>query len=242
MEIEKITGQGVKSELEMLLKQKTLIRLRVPGTGYQHLTLITGFRRKLNRQCFLADYTEGFKEAVADKPEVTTEFEYTGFDDNILRSFRVSGVEFYRDQLSFDLPQVIERHQRRKYFRLEAPTGTTIEFHYQDRKCSEKVVDISLGGVLIALVSFGDAGQRDLPFRIGDELRDVSLVFPTETGQERISVKRASVVRFDEGSPEANTCCGLHFIEIESAEVTALTDFIYTYQRRYLRTRVRPNR
>lgn len=242
MEIEKITGQSIKDVFESLKKHKTLVRMRLPGTGYQHLTIVTGVRRKFNKQYFLLDYTEGFKEAAEGKEDLTAEFEFTGFEDNILRRFSATGLGYYQDQISFEMPKVIERHQRRKYFRLEAPVGTKIEFKCDDLVCSEKVVDISLGGVLIALVSFGDASQQDLPFGIGDELRDVTLCFPTDSGEERITVKRASVVRFDKGTPEADTCCGLHFIEIESSEVEALTDFVYYYQRKYLRTRIRPDR
>jgi hypothetical protein len=242
MEIEEIKGTEIKEVFESLLEHGTLVRLRVRGTGYQHLTIVTGFRRKLNKQYFLADYTEGFKEAVAGKKDIRAEFEFTGFEDSILRSFSVSGVDFYNDQLCFEFPKVIQRHQRRKYFRLEAPAGTVVEFNCSDRQCSEKVVDISLGGALIALVSFGHISRKELPFGIGDELQDVTLCFPTDSGDERITVKRASVVRFDKGSPEADTCCGLHFIEIESDEAQALTDFVYHYQRKYLRTRVRPDR
>ena len=242
MEIEEITGQGIKEAFESLLKNKTLVRLRLPGTGYQHLTVVTGVRRKFNKQYFLVDYTDGFKEAAAGREDLRAEFEFTGFEDSILRSFSVTGVGYYRDQLSFEMPRVIKRHQRRKYFRLEAPAGTQIKFNCDDLECSEKVVDISLGGVLIALVSFGDTREQDLPFGVGDELRDVTLCFPTESGEEIITVKRASVVRFDKGTPEAETCCGLHFIEIESSEVKALTDFVYYYQRKYLRTRIRPDR
>ena len=242
MEIEEITGHGVKEVFESLQKHKTLVRLRLPGTGYQHLTVVTGIRRKLNKLYFLLDYTEGFKEAVSGKETPLAEFEFTGSEDKILRSFSVAGVSYYRDQLCFKFPKVIQRHQRRKYFRLEAPVGTTIEFKCEGRECSEKVVDISLGGVLIALVSFGDTGRKGLPFDVGDELHDVTLCFPTDAGEERITVKRASVVRFDQGTPEADTCCGLHFIEIETSEVKALTDFVYHYQRKYLRTRIRPDR
>lgn len=242
MEIEQITGQGIKQALESLLKHKTLVRLRLPGTGYQHLTVVTGFRRKLSKQYFLADYTEGFKEAVVDPKNLVTEFEFTGFEDNILRNFRVTGVSYHRDQLCFEFPSVIERHQRRKYFRLDAPSGSVIEFSCNDKQYSEKVVDISLGGVLVALVSFGDARQQELPFGVGDELLDVTLRFPADSGEEEIVIKRASVVRFGKGTPEAETCCGLHFIEVESTEVEALTDFVYFYQRKYLRTRVRPDR
>jgi len=242
MYIERITGRGIKSEFESLLKQRTLIRLRVLGTGYQHLTIVTGLHRKFNKRFFLTDYTEGFKQAVAGKKNPTTEFEFTGIEDDILRSFSVTGVEFYRDQLCFKFPKIIERHQRRKFFRLEAPPGTVIEFNCKDRVCSEKVMDVSLGGALIALVSFGDIHRQDLPFGIGDELQDVTLRFPADSNEEKIIIKRASVMRFGKGSPEAETCCGIHFIEIDSSGVKALTDFIYHYQRKYLRTRVRPNR
>jgi len=93
--------------------------------------------------------------------------------------------------------------------------------------------------VMIALVYPGDKDPNGLPFRIGDVLQDVELVFPYETGDHKIDIKKAAVVRIEDGTSGPQKYCGLQFIEIEKDQITTLTDFIYNYQRRVLRKRLR---
>lgn len=100
---------------------------------------------------------------------------------------------------------------------------------------------MSLGGVLVALVCFEEQSAEELPFKAGDVLTDIELIFPGESGEQQISIKQASVVRIQDGMPDAKICCGLQFREVDKSQLEALTDFIYNYQRRYLRNRMRPD-
>ena len=82
---------------------------------------------------------------------------------------------------------------------------------------------------------------KNNPFKVGDVIEDVELSFPLEVSETKIRIKKARVVRFDKGRSKARTCCGLEFIEVKQSQVKALTDFIYMYQRKYLRRRIRPD-
>ena len=61
MEYDQITDNAIKKVFESLIKSKILIKLRLSGTNYEQLTVLTGFRRKLNRTFFLLGYPDGFK-------------------------------------------------------------------------------------------------------------------------------------------------------------------------------------
>ena len=240
MDFDKITDSSVKKIFESLIKSKTLINIHLTGTQYDQLTVMTGLRRKLGRLHFLLGYPDGFKETAGNAEAWSIEYEFTG-NDGIPYSFTSTGGEIYRNQLSIPFPQFLTRKQRRRYFRLEAPDGTLAEFMYNEAECREKVVDVSVGGVLIALVCFEKESRGDLPFKEGDVIEDVILSFPVETTEMRIKIKKATVVRFDRGQPRARTCCGLEFNEVEPSEARALTEFIYRYQRKCLRERIRPD-
>jgi len=214
--------------------------MHVKGTKYDQLTVMTGLRRKLGRLHFLLGYPDGFAEAVAGSDAWSIDYEFTG-TDGIPYMFSSTGGEVYRDQLSIPFPHHLTRKQRRKYFRLEAPNGTTVEFNFDQSECREKVVDVSVGGALIALVCFEDVNRKDSPFKVGDVIEDVELSFPLESSETRIRIKKATVVRFDRGRSKARTCCGLEFTEVDPSQVKALTEFIYMYQRNYLRRRIRPD-
>ena len=130
--------------------------------------------------------------------------------------------------------------QRRKYFRLEAPDGSVMEFSYKEVQCRGEVCDVSLGGALIALPYFETSLQKELPFRIGSTLSDIELSFPSQKVEQPIQIKKAALVRIENGIPN-KTCLGLKFIDIEKHELKALTEFIYDHQRKFLRKRLRPD-
>ena len=240
MDFDRITDSSVKKIFESLIQSKILINMHLTGTKYDQLTVMTGLRRKLGRLHFLLGYPDGFVEAAAGTKTWSIDYEFTG-SDGIPYMFSSTGGEIYGGQLSIPFPQFLTRKQRRKYFRLEAPDGTKVEFNFNQSECLEKVVDVSVGGALIALVCFADGNRENNPFKVGDVIEDVELSFPLEVSETKIRIKKARVVRFDKGRSKARTCCGLEFIEVKQSQVKALTDFIYMYQRKYLRRRIRPD-
>lgn len=237
---ETIDGAGIQTLFEELEEDKTLIRLKLTKKKFESLTLLTGFRRKFGRQYFLLDYPEGFREATANMKSWRLKFEFTG-RDKIQHSFTSVGSEYYQDQLCIEFPRQISRLQRRKNFRLEAPDGSIIDFKIDETRCKEKVIDVSLGGALVSLVCFGEDSSEDLPFQPGDVLEEIELVFPGEYEEQRIYIEQATVVRIQDGRQDAKICCGLQFRKFDKSQIEALTEFIYNYQRRFLRTRLRPD-
>jgi c-di-GMP-binding flagellar brake protein YcgR len=240
MEFDRITDSSVKKIFESLIQSKILINMHLAGTKYDQLTVMTGLRRKLGRLHFLLGYPDGFIEATAGTKTWSIDYEFTG-TDGVPYMFSSTGGDIYGDQLSIPFPQFLTRKQRRKYFRLEAPDGTKVEFNFHDSECQEKVVDVSVGGALIALVCFAEADREKNQFKVGDVIEDVVLSLPLESSETRINIKKATVIRFDQGHSKTRTCCGLEFTEVDQSQVKALTEFIYRYQRKCLRRRIRPN-
>ena len=240
MAYDQITDNAIKKVFESLITSNILVKLRLSGTDYEQLTVLTGFHKKLNRTFFLLGYPDGFKEVAGNKEAWEVDFEFTG-PDRIPYSFSTTGGEIYQNQLCLPFPDLIYRNQRRKFFRIEAPEGTMVEFVYRRSGCRAQVVDISVGGVLIAMVCHADGDQHDLRFQIGDVLEDVDLVFPPASDATRAKIKKAIVVRFDRRGPNTTACCGLEFIEIEQGQVNTLTKIIYKFQRDRLRRRLRPD-
>ncbi|MFZ0611990.1 MAG: PilZ domain-containing protein [Desulfobacterales bacterium] len=240
MDYDQVTAGNIKKVLESLIKSRILIKLRLAGADYEQLTVLTGFRRKLNRSFFLLGYPEGFREAAANRDVWEIDFEFTG-PDKIPYSFSTTGGELYQNQLCLPFPDTVNRNQRRKFFRLEAPDGTIVAFVYHQSECRQRVVDISLGGALVAMVCCEDDNENGRPFQIGDVLEDVDLFFPSVAGETRVKIKKAIVVRFVNGAADAAPCCGLEFIEADQGQINTLTEFIYKYQRKLLRSRLRPD-
>ena len=238
IDLENIRGDRIKKVFAELKNGKTLLKMRVVGKNFERLTLLTGTRKKFNKQYFLLDIPDGFQEAAGDKDEWKIKYAFTG-KDQIQYTFDTTGGEYYRHQLCIRFPDVIKRNQRRKNFRLEAPAGTVAKLYIENQEYQEKVFDVSLGGALIELKCLTDECQDNLPFQVGDFIENLRLILPAEPSEVIIDIKKAEVMRLDETDPLAKTCCGLKFIEVDKQQTEALTEYIYRSQRQFLKNRLR---
>lgn len=236
-ESEKIDGDGVTTIFEELLLRKTHLKLILLDTKFQHLTIVTALTTQKSQPCFHIDPPEGFRKAVADIDTWQIRFEFTG-KDNIKYSFKTVGGEITDKQIKIKLPEIIERRQRRRLFRINAPAGTFLCFTINATRFEFEVIDISLGGSLAVLVQADStAGQKPLLDDSG-ELKDVELVFPVEIYRNPIRIKTAAIKRTKINPEAPHYEMALEFTEIGNRHEKLLTDLIYRLQRRYLRKRL----
>jgi c-di-GMP-binding flagellar brake protein YcgR len=233
LNFDQIEGKSVRDTLSEVQDNHTLLRLILRGTDYSSMTVITELRRRLNGWYLLVGAPEGFAEAVRGKKDWKLEFEYTG-PDRIQYRFTTNGGDIDGDQLRIPLPDRIHRNQRRQHFRINAPEGTHLTFRAGDNEYRQLVVDISLGGALISL-------KPPNALKVGDVLQDIVLSFPGDSEDSSIQIQSAKIVRIENRTSVHRTRCGLQFAEIEMVQSKILTTFIFEYQRKFLRNRVRPD-
>ena len=227
-----IQGKNRFDIFEQLQKDKTLIQLRLSGKDYERLTIITGIRARKNALFFLIDYPKGFKEAVSDVEIWKIRFEFIG-NDNLQYIFRTSGGEIFGNEIWIKFPEAIEKIQKRKHFRIEAPFGAKLHFEKRSVRFDMNVIDVSLRGALVNSV------QKNAILKIGEDLRDVKLVFPSEKKVLMVRIKKASVKRLKKDPRMDRYTYGLYFAMIEKNEEKALTKIIYELQRKFLQKRQR---
>ena len=218
--------------LKQLEKDKTLIKMRLPGTDYERLTMITGIRTRKKENFFLIDNPKGFKEVVSRIDILEMRFEFVG-NDNLLYVFRTSGGEISDDKILIRFPEGIERIQRRKHFRVETPFETKLYFEKDSVMFEMNILNISLGGDLAFSVG------KEAILKVGDEFRDLKLVFPSENEDMIVQVKMASVRRVEEEQGMNRFRYGFYFIEIGKSDKKVLNEVIYELQKDYLRKRKR---
>ena len=237
---EKIEDKNLLNFLKALQKDKTLIKMNLPGKDFERITIITSVRHRRQNPFFLIDYTQGFREAVGDVKEVKMHFEFTR-EDRVKYSFSTYGWEIYRDEIGVRFPEFIERKQRRKDFRLAVPPDTKLYSQEDSTLLEMKVLNVSLGGTLAVLFGRKEGYKEEPIFNTGEYLSDIEMVFPLEEGDLRIHIERAMVVRLEEDPSNKKNCCALQFVSMEEKEEKALTEFIYKYQRRILQKKQQIN-
>ena len=238
---EKIEDKNLLNLLKALQKDKTLVKMNLPGRDFERITIVTHVRHRRQNPLFLIDYTQGFREAVGDVKDVKMHFEFTR-EDKVNYSFSTYGWEIYRDEIGVRFPEFIERKQRRKDFRLPVPPDTKLYIQVDSTLLEMKVLNVSLGGTLAVLVGRKEGCKEEAIFNAGEYLSDIELVFPLEGEDLRIHIEKVMVVRLEEDPIKDKNCCALQFISMEEKEEKALTEFIYKYQRQILQKKQQMNK
>lgn len=238
--LEKIEGKDLVNTFNTLKKDKTFIKLRLPGKDYECLTIITNVFADKKKSVFMIDSPKDFRSEFGDLNEIKMHFEFTG-KDNLSYSFKTSGGEIDRDEIKVKFPDFINRKQRRKDFRLDVPPGTRLQVKINSKLHKMTVLNVSLGGTLVALIGTLSESEYKQFFKIGDSFEDIELLFPMEGKSFKSKIRKATIVRVVKGSFKPKNCCGLQFVVIDKNEEKALTKFIYKYQQQFLRKRIRLN-
>ncbi|MGD8763371.1 MAG: PilZ domain-containing protein [Desulfobacteraceae bacterium] len=237
---EKIAGQQILGLFEELRHNGTLLRLHLSQKDYSHLTHILDLRKRRKDIFFLIDLPDGFPETNTDTDAWSIYFEFTD-KDNVNHSFSTGGGEIIDRNIWLKLPQVVKREQRRKLYRLTAPTGTKLYVNLHSKQYELKVIDISLGGSLGVLAGIQHGDLQDPILSYAGIFENIEVVFPPGEENLRVAIKSAKVKRLGENSLTKQHEYALQFLEIDQNQTKILTDLIYRFQREFLRNRLRIN-
>jgi len=207
------------------------------GHQYERLTVVTGVRNQQKIPFFLIDCPQGFKEAVAGIDDCRIRFEFTG-KDKIKYVFRTSGKTFLDKEICIRFPEVIERTQRRRHFRLTPPLGTLLYINAKPTIRKMNVVDVSEGGLLGALANKGAPMSEDPLFKVGQHLKGIELIFPAEVETILVQIKEAVIRRLGRDPVTGRDTCAFQFIDIEKYPRKTIIELIYQFQRDILRNRL----
>jgi len=232
-QIERIYGKSLIRLFRGLIEDKTVLRVFLLGKDYERLTIVTNLEEKDSETFITVDYPGGFKRAVEGTTNWRLRFEFTG-KDRLPYIFRTEGGELIKGGIRLKLPPFIERRQRRKSFRLEAPLGTKLTFTKDFKKYVTNVINISLGGALVSL----EKREHKKPVVDVDEyLKGLKVSFPSKEEESVVYIKEAMVKRVEKDIYQGLFNYALQFTDVEKKDSDLLQRLIYQFQREYLRKR-----
>ncbi|MFH0994508.1 MAG: PilZ domain-containing protein [Pseudomonadota bacterium] len=231
-----IVGKHLQAILEQLKNGKTLVRMKLMGKNFEQLSVINDIRKKGKLLFLLIDCPDGFDELVKDSSG-KLQFEYSGA--NKLPYY------FYADIAQIDqkiiwvtIPDLIERRQLRRDFRVDMPTGAHMGFKKYGVRFNKQVINLSLGGSFGALIRSNEMTQPVLPISVGDTLTEIELIFQSKHFEQQVNIRKAVVVRFEDNPLMGSSCYAIHFLDMDKTEEKALTELIYVIQRECLKKRL----
>ena len=232
----KISGNKVLEALQYLKDKKVLIKIAVKGSAFENVSLLTDLDAEGTNPRFCIDPPDGMRDALQLKKKSTLYCEFNG-EDKVLYHFSLP-IEDWHGDFWFPLPSQIERIQRRRNFRLEAPMGTTLTLRQLEPPVRLLVLDFSLGGLLCMVESLKDGkGKRRVLYR-GRTLNNLELVFDgDDEAPVLIRILRARIVRTGRNPNNNHEQYAFEFIAFDKAEEKKLTGVLYSIQRKILRQR-----
>jgi hypothetical protein len=231
-----IVGEHIQAILEQLKNGKTLVRMKLVEKNFEELSVINDIRKKGKLPFLLIDCPDGFDELVKDSSRKLL-FEYSGV--NKLPYFFYAGIaQIDQNIIWVTVPDLIERRQLRRDFRVDIPTGAHMGFKKYGVRFNKRVINLSLGGSFGALIRSQEMTQSQLPISVGDTLTEIELIFQSKHFEQQVNIRKAVVVRFEENPLLGSSCYALHFLDMDKTEEKALTELIYVIQREYLKKRL----
>jgi hypothetical protein len=234
----KVQGEKLIDLFNDLIVKKAIISMNVVGAGFDRLTCITGMTTDADGSHLLVDPPDDFEEAAAVKDLWHLRFNFNG-PDHLEYIFSTRGGRLIDQGLIIPFPEHVERLQRRRNFRVNAETGTQMNFTLKKIQGIIDLINVSLGGTYGVLVKSNFKFMRGPVLKMDQQVYDVSMVFPgdNDTPEETVYVKRAEVKRVEHDQNRGFYRYAFEFKEIEKEEQNKLTQVIYDLQRRYLRRR-----
>jgi len=236
----KIQGKKRRVVFEQLQNENTLIKMHIPKLGYEKLTMVIDVRRNGNDSFFIIDPPNDFHENVTDLDQTKIHFEFN-FKEDVRYAFASAGGMILENEIWIVFPDIIERIQRRKDFRLEFPKGSRIRFQLKSIEHEMDLINLSMGGAY-ADISMNKKGEEKIPFlKSGKTVHNIILWSPSEEGNLEVLINKASIMRVEKQKTGKRCNLGLQFIEIDSTEVKTLKKLIYDIQRNFLQRRLKPD-
>jgi c-di-GMP-binding flagellar brake protein YcgR len=225
-----IRGPEVKETLQNLIRSGQRCKMEISRTPYSWLTSLSKIKEDGEGILLLLDHVQDFEEVLSTSHRQEVLIEYLE-NDEVPCSFlsRVSQVD--TRGIWVEIPEKIQRQQKRKFFRLRAPVGTEIFFPGDPGKEEKGTVkDYSLGGV--AFLINKEVSLKSL--KPGDQLKNLRLCIPEGREVLKVSVSLAVVIRAEPDFFQGQTFYALEFLEFPEANKKEFNRHIFEKQRNLL--------
>ena len=232
---EKIQGKRLVRLLEQVQREKIMLSMRLVGQNYERLTMVTRIPKDTTASFFAIDPPRDFKNTITKLDKWEIHFNFNG-PDNLEYIFTTSEGEFYDNEIRINFPDYIERLQRRRYFRLSAPTGTKLFFESDQIQREINLINISMRGTLGLLKTFNEKDQKKPVFKKEDYLKDIKIIFPSDTkdNEQEVRVNKAIIRRAEHVPTKNMDLYAFEFVSIDRDQERRLIQIIFNIQRLYL--------
>jgi c-di-GMP-binding flagellar brake protein YcgR len=222
-----LQGGDIPLILQSAIQSRQRVRMEIPQTEFSWITLFLGFETGSGGPWLIIDQVAGFDRALRFSRNQTIALSF--FDRTRVPFHFSTEVRFLQPkEIWVELPRMINRVQRRAFFRVKALLGTEILVRdLLNQEYKARVKDYSTGGVAF-YKELGEQWFKDL--EVNGTLRDNALLFPLGEELLTIPIPAAEIRRIVDFPP--HTIQGaLEFLQMPGSSRSQLERLIFEQQR-----------
>lgn len=230
---ETIDGIKIDSIFDHLIGERTLVKVFLPQTTYEQLTLITDVREDQNSKAFRIDPPRGLMDNLRQAHVDRIAFEFTG-PDQLLHRFEAPVTSSSDSSIWLEYPLKIARYQMRNNFRVKLRGDSFAELEIGQQKVRMEIDNLSLGGVYCVCKK-----KFKQVFDGANRLEDMTLKIAL---QDDIFISKIDAVRINRIEPHARPKffgIAFEFIRMQNDVRKQMVRYIYEMQRQFLQTRLK---
>ena len=233
---ETIQRENTLALWKALKQDNAALRLRSAGESGSWQAVVVDVRTRKRKLYLIVKPSEQLCAALTGSTEARLLLEFTD-RNKVPYSCEIDDFKLTESDIWLAIPETIERHQRRKIFRLEAPSGSELSLNIKGVDCTLLLIDVSINGALGLMSHLNPRGERSILGQQGQTIPDAVLIFPSCTGTRRILISECTIRRLEPHATTGKMQYALEFTAIDENNEQLLTKLIYEYQREYLRRR-----
>ena len=228
---ENIDGNRLLTIFQELIRHKILVKVYLPRTDFESLTLIIETNESDRQPIFKIDVPAGLHQALAETKSKRLAFEFNSYDQVTHRFVSVIHAISGRT-ISLSYPTFIQRHQQRDNFRVRVPSNSFAYLSIDDLDIQMEMENISQGGAYCYCLNKFKPVLTE-----GMKINELELVFAHKRHQFAVSVQRAVIKRMESSHRPKQFGIAIEFIKIKRHPKLLLVQLIYEMQRSFLQSR-----
>jgi hypothetical protein len=229
------TIEGLKIDLifDHLIGERTLVKVSLPQTSYEQLTLVTDVRESQNSKAFRIDPPKGLMDNLRQAHTHRLEFEFTG-PDQLLHRFEASATSSSGSAIWLEYPLKIARYQMRDNFRVKLGNNSFAEMEIDKQKVRMEIDNLSLGGAYCL------CENKFKPlFNEASRMEEMTLTIDLKYDTFTLNIDLVHVKRIEPHKRPKLFGIAFQFVRMQNDVKKMLVRYIYEMQRQFLQTRLK---
>ncbi len=229
---ENIEGPKLNTIFSGLASEKTFIKVSVPHSAYESLTVVAQSVKDSSRNLFRIDPPKGLVDTLAQSNASQLHFEFSS-KDGVAHHFDSEIKSITAEAVRLHFPSFIQRYQQRDNYRVKVLFESFAKLILSEDELRMEIENLSLGGVYCYCLN-----RHKSKFEENQSIEGLELYITMPDECYAVPVAKARVNRIEPKPKPKHFGIAFEFTRLERDSKKILVQQIYELQRQRLKHRL----